>query len=197
MRGSPWVFGYGSLVSPREIERTIGRRIDTSLGHGPATLVGYRRSWNAGMRNLHDDPTDKHYELPDGTRPDRTISALGIEPDPDSNINGVVFQVTHAELRALDRRERRYRRIECSDQIVAEPAIAGQVFTFAPLESAMRLTAASQADGSDTISETYKLLVERGFQGLGTDAYVAYLASTDVPISPVMPLRIPRPDPTA
>ena len=192
--GNPWVFGYGSLVAAGEIERAISRPLDTASEYGTAALVGYRRTWNAGMRNLHDDPTDKHYELPDGTRPDRTISALGIEPDQTSRVNGVVFRVTRAELNALDRRERRYRRIECSLRIVAELPIAGQVFTYLPLASATRLTAAGRADGSDTISEDYKLLVERGFQSLGPDAYAEYVASTEVPISPVMPLRIKRPD---
>jgi hypothetical protein len=185
-----WIFGYGSLVAASDIERTIGRPVNTALEHGTANLLGYRRTWSAGMRNRHADPTDKHYELPDGTRPDRTISALGIEPDQDSNVNGVVFRVTRLELVALDRRERRYRRIECSHQIVADLPIPGQVFTYTPLESAMSLTAASQADGSDTVSESYKLLVEKGFESLGPEAHAAYLASTDVPTSPVMPLRV-------
>jgi len=189
-----WVFGYGSLVTAGEIERTIGRPINTASEYRTATLVGYRRKWNAGMRNRHNDPTDKHYELADGTRPDRTISALGIGPDQDSNVNGVVSRVSRVELKALDRRERRYRRIECSCRIVAELPIAGQVFTYTPLESAMSEPAAGRADGSDTVSEEYKLLVERGFQSLGPDAYAEYIASQDVPTSPVMPLRIKRPD---
>lgn len=192
-----WVFGYGSLVAAGEIERTIGRPIDTAFEYRTATLAGYRRKWNAGMRNHHNDPTDKYYELPDGTRPHRTISTLGIEPDQDSNVNGVVFRVSRVELRALDQRERRYRRIECSRQIVAELPIARQVFTYTPLASAMSLTTASRADGSDTVSEKYKVLVERGFQSLGPDAYAEYLASTDVPTSPVMPLRINRPNQAA
>jgi len=189
-----WVFGYGSLVTPSEIERTIGRPINPALEYGTATLLGYRRTWNAGMRNRHADPTDKYYELPDGARPNRTISALGIEPDQDSNVNGIVFRVTRSELEALDGRERRYRRIECSHEVVAELPTPGQVFTYTPLESAMSLTAASQADGSDTISESYKLLVEKGFESLGPEAHAAYVASTDSPTSPVMPLRVKYPD---
>lgn len=189
-----WVFGYGSLIAAGEFERTVGRPVDTALDYRTATLVGYRRTWNAGMRNRHNDPSDKYYELPDGTRPDRTISALGLKPDPNSNINGVVFRVTRVELKTLDRRERRYRRIDCSKQTVAELPAHSRVFTYTPLESAMSLTAASQADGSDTVSRDYKLLVERGFQSLGPRAYADYTASTDVPTSPVMPLRIKRPE---
>ena len=188
-----WVFAYGSLVTPSEIERTIGRPINATLEYCTANLLGYRRTWNAGMRNCHADPTDKHYELPDGTRPDRTISALGIVPDPDSSVNGVVFRVTRGELAALDGRERRYRRVQCSHQIVSDLPILGQVFTYTPLESAMSLSTASRGDGSDAISENYKLLVERGFESLSPEAFAAYVASTDVPTSPVMPLRVKRP----
>lgn len=189
-----WVFAYGSLVAAGQIERAIGRSIDKSLEYITATLPGYRRTWNAGMQNRHADPTDKYYVLPDGTRPNRTISALGIEPDLGTDINGVVFRATRIELAALDRRERRYRRIDCSRLVVVDLPRPGPVFTYTPLESAMRLTAASRANGSDTISKPYKRLVEDGFESLGAEAHAAYLDSTDVPTSPVMPLRIEFPD---
>lgn len=189
-----WVFAYGSLVTPGQIERSIGRPVDRPTECSTATLPRYRRTWNAGMRNCHTDPTDKYYVLPDGTRPNRTISALGIEPDRESSVNGVVYRVTRDELAALDRRERRYRRTDCSRQIVVDLPYPGEVFTYSPLESAMSLTAASQADGSDTISEAYKRLVEEGFESLGPEAHAAYVDSTDVPTSPVMSLRIQFPD---
>ena len=43
MRGDVWVFGYGSLVAPESVERTIGRPVGHTSDRVAAHLAGSRR----------------------------------------------------------------------------------------------------------------------------------------------------------
>ena len=80
-----WVFGYGSLVNPAT---------HSFSEHVPATLYGWRRQW----RHWVNGPT-------------RFATSLTAEPDPTTNIHGLLARVPEAEWDALDEREKGYDRI--------------------------------------------------------------------------------------
>ena len=80
-----WVFGYGSLVNPAT---------HSFAEHVPATLHGWRRQW----RHWVNGPT-------------RFATSLTAEPDPTTNIHGLLARVPEAEWDALDEREKGYDRI--------------------------------------------------------------------------------------
>ncbi len=100
-----FVFGYGSLAAEHV--------------RCPATrLRGWRRVWGVAMDNRVDVPGYKSYRLrSDGSRPDVLVAFIDIEPDPASVVTGVCMPVDEPELRALDRRERNYDRLEVTDAI--------------------------------------------------------------------------------
>ena len=188
-----WIFGYGSLVVPRDIERTLQREIDLDLEFAPAELRGYRRVWNAGMDNRHGDLTDKFYLLPDGLRPDYAIIFLGLAPSASSAVNGVVFRVSRAELASFDRRERRYERVECTDDVIAELPMPGRVHVYLPTTTAQEIAVAGRESGRAAIAESYRRMVEEGFLELGPEAHAQFLRSTSGAPDPVEPLSVVHP----
>jgi hypothetical protein len=82
-----YIFGYGSLIN------SYSRAVTGMSGDGiPVRVKGVKRSWVA---------VSKKYPM----------AAVGIEPDPDSYCNGVVFSIDEKELSKFDLRERGYRRV--------------------------------------------------------------------------------------
>jgi hypothetical protein len=171
-----WLFGYGSLVSPASVERTLGRPL---AGFAKATLHGFRRGWNATMANIHDDPTDKYFVDSDGHRFSGTASALGIYRSEPDQVNGAVFAVDASDLPGFDSRERRYDRIEITGSVDVEAAVTGSIITYLPMGSAVRLGAQSREAGTDFVSAGYVRLVEEAFVALGGEEIDRYRASTD------------------
>lgn len=188
-----WIFGYGSLVVPGDIERTLQREVDLDLEWAPAELKGHRRVWNAGMENLHGDHTDKFYLLPDGFRPDYTIIFLGLTPSASSTVNGVVFRVRRAELASFDRRERRYERVECTVDVIAERPMPGRVYMYSPTTAAQEVAVAGRESGRAAIPESYRRIVEDGFLELGPEAHAQFLRTTSSAPDPVEPLSVVHP----
>lgn len=188
-----WVFGYGSLVVPGDIERTLQRELDLDLEFAPAELRGYRRVWNAGMDNRHGDHTDKFYLLPDGFRPDYAIIFLGLVPSASSVVNGVVFRVSRAELASFDRRERRYERVECTADVIADLPTSGRVYMYSPTTTAQEVAVAGRESGRAAIPESYRRIVEDGFLELGPEAHAQFLRTTSGAPDPVEPLSVVHP----
>lgn len=85
-----FIFGYGSLVESQSRLMTLA----SALYASPVNVSGVRRGWFdqfVGGISL-------------------TTTFLGAVPDPDSNCNGVIFQVTQQGLDAFDQREIGYKR---------------------------------------------------------------------------------------
>ncbi|KAI9027680.1 hypothetical protein DFJ74DRAFT_599370, partial [Hyaloraphidium curvatum] len=83
------VFGFGSLVNPCSRLRTVP---SAHLGM-PALLSGWRRAWNYRCRD--------------------TYTAVGIVPDPNGIVSGVLIPLAaDSDLAALDEREKDYDRVE-------------------------------------------------------------------------------------
>jgi dephospho-CoA kinase len=127
-----WVFGYGSLVSPMSLARTLGRPVPTDRDWVLAVLRGYGRRWNYGSRSVRAD-----WEI-DGRPVERgLIVALGLVDAPGEWCNGAVAAVSDDELALLDRRERDYDRVDVTDRIDPAGTISGVPSPAPPRKSAV------------------------------------------------------------
>src|ERR1044071_2799614 len=84
-----FIFGYGSLVESQSRARTS----PSALYAFPAKVAGIKRGW---------------FDQVGGVSLSTTY--LGAVPDPDSECNGVIFQVSQQQLDAFDQRETGYDR---------------------------------------------------------------------------------------
>jgi hypothetical protein len=86
---SQFIFGYGSLVESQSRARTS----PSALYAFPANVAGIQRGWFDQVGGISLSTT-----------------YLGAVLDPNSNCNGVIFQVTQQQLDAFDQRETGYDR---------------------------------------------------------------------------------------
>jgi cation transport regulator ChaC len=98
-----YVFGYGSLMNPMSLARTLPRE---HTFH-PAVLPGYKRRMNLRYK--------EHV-------------FLNIVPREDSKVDGLLIPITHDELELLKRREEGY---DCVDiTALLEDTVDGIAYTF-------------------------------------------------------------------
>lgn len=187
-----WVFGYGSLVSPASLARTIGRLVDP--GDVAVTqLTGYGRRWNYGAAQVVGDWTADGNEVVGGV-----MVALGLEPSPGESCNGVAVRATEDDLRRLDRRERNYDRTDVTDLVrfdepvegvaVAQPG-AARVVTYVPRRSAIERYRSGRDEHRAAIRQDYWDLVDEAFAVLG-DRHVEQYRTTPAPDIPVVDMQL-------
>jgi hypothetical protein len=150
------VFGYGSLLSDREVE--------------PATLPGWRRTWGVAMDNAVDLPGYKHYEEDGGARRALMVAFLDIEEAPGREVNGFVLETD--DLAAFDRRERNYVRVEVE-------TTAGRAWTYTGSSDGRARLARGVAEGRCVIPRHYLMRVLAGFRALGPGELDRFEATTD------------------
>lgn len=167
-RGRLGLFGYGSLVAPESASMTLGRALS---GFEPARLRGWKRRFSQARDNL---TCEKTFELESGHRPEWVLG-LNVEPgeDPAGPVNGVVIELSEAELDRLDAREIRYDRVEVTELIEGE-RMPERIVTYTAKRSHFRPEAPADA----VILATYAEAVERAFGALGPGELEHYLAST-------------------
>ena len=168
------LFAYASLVSPASAGETLGRTID---GLVPARLEGFSRGWTLGRDNLRSEKT---FARADGSLP-RFCLGLNLErADAGSRPpNGVLLEVTKAELERLDVREIRYRRIDVTEAIVAD--CPDDTY-----ETVLAYTARSPhhhptAPRDAIVIGTYLRTVEAAFAALGPEQLDLFRATTVAP----------------
>lgn len=165
------LFAYGSLVSPASAATTLGHPVAAS---GVVRLPGRRRRWSTRRDNLGSEKTFARSS--DGTRPAHVLG-LNLEPcDDDAEApNGVVLEVSEADLERLDLREMRYVRfaigavpagVDC-DELYAYRA-REQHFASRPPEDAI-------------VIASYAGFVEAAFEALGEGERERYLETTGRP----------------
>jgi cation transport regulator ChaC len=98
-----YIFGYGSLMNPMSLARTLPRE-HTFL---PATLPGYKRRMNL---------------------PYEDYLYLNIVPHDESAVDGLLIPIAEHELELLRERERGYECVDITNEL-AEP-IEGTALTF-------------------------------------------------------------------
>ena len=130
------VFGYASLVDPRSAGATLGRPVRAA----PARLPGWRRRWSLYRDNLREEKT---FAIEPGGEVPPFVLGLNLEPAPDSNpaVNGVLIEVSEAELERLDLREIRYDRLDVTELIGTDARIRDDRHLRRQAESLLRRAA--------------------------------------------------------
>ncbi len=151
------VFGYGSLINPASIARTLGRSLSSDELF-VTRLQGFRRVWN-----LVDTVVDA------AGAPRRAVF-LNVEKDAATAVNGVCFHLSAEELAGFDARERNYDRIEVSDSI--RPRMAGTVYTYvAKADHRVR-------DRDVCVLGNYSAIIEEGLLHWGAEFAHSFHATT-------------------
>jgi dephospho-CoA kinase len=182
-----WVFGYGSLVSPPSIARTLGREVVPPGHRAIATLHGFGRRWNYGSLHLRAQWVHDGRSVASGI-----VVSLGLEQAEES-CNGVIVRVSEGELALLDWRERDYERTDVTARVSADgPDWTGQrrVFTYVPRPSAVTRYERARDDRCAAVRREYVELVRQAFGELGPDHLAEYERTTPVPDVPVLELEV-------
>jgi len=168
--GQSAMFGYGSLLSRRSMERTLGRRYD-----GPATpcaLDGWRRSWDVVM------PNTRLCAVEDGAEfvPEHIVY-LNVRPAAGPPVNGLLYVLDAAELAAFDRREWIYDRIAVTDRLRGVRLRGGDAYVYVARPEFV--LDPSWPRSRAALRRTYIDIVETGLGELGAEFRARYDASTD------------------
>jgi hypothetical protein len=166
------LFGYGSLVLHESASMTLGRPAGELR---PARLRDWRRRFSQRRDNL---TCEKTFECAGGWRPE-WILGLNVEEREDEAgpVNGVVIELTEAELDRLDIREIRYDRVDVTDSIEGG-GLPERIVTY----TAKEFHCAPRPPEDSIILATYAAAVERGFEALGPGELAHYLATTPYPV---------------
>jgi dephospho-CoA kinase len=177
-----WVFGYGSLVSPTAMSRTISRVAEPGTDFFEADLAGFGRRWNYGVMHI-----TAAWKLDDGTDVDEgVIVALGLEVSDGESVNGVIASVTDEELTQLDRRERNYDQVDVTHLITTEAPGVNKVVVYVPRSASIEAYQIARNEGRAGIRRTYWDLVDDAFGAFGPEQQERYRATTPAPDIPVV-----------
>jgi Gamma-glutamyl cyclotransferase, AIG2-like len=185
------LFGYGSLVLHESASMTLGRPAGELR---PVGLHDWRRRFSQRRDNL---TCEKTFECAGGWRPE-WILGLNVEEGEDEAgpVNGVVIEVTEAELDRLDLREIRYDRVDVTGSVAGED-LPERIVTY----RAKPFHFAPEPPEDSVILRTYAEAVETGFEVLGARELDHYLATTPYPVERVdaelVVDRIPEGNPRA
>jgi hypothetical protein len=169
------LFGYGSLVLPESASMTLGRPV---AEFQPARLHDWRRRFSQRRDNL---TCEKTFECDGGWRPEWVLG-LNVEEGEDETgrVNGVVIELSEAELDRLDIREIRYDRVEVTGSVVGD-GLPERIVTY----KAKEFHFAPEPPEDAVILRTYADAVEKGFEGLGPGELDHYRATTPYPVDRV------------
>jgi cation transport regulator ChaC len=165
------LFAYGSLVSIPSAERTLGRSVEHA---GVVRLAGWRRRWSQVRDNRAVEKT--FADASTGAVPSHCMG-LNIEreaagPGP----NGLLIEVSEAELERLDAREIRYRRVDLTDAVRTDDASIRfeRVVSF----TAKPENFAPSPPAGAAILAPYLRAVEAGFSAIGPEQLEVFRETT-------------------
>lgn len=177
-----WVFGYGSLVSPVSMARTIKRVAEPGVDFFEAELSGYGRRWNYGVEHIVATWT-----LDDGTAvDDGVIVALGLIAAGDEKVNGVIASLTDDELAFLDRRERNYDRVDVTGTTTTVASTTDPIYVYVPRSSSIERYETARDAGVAGVRRTYWDLVDAAFAEFSEEQRDRYRSSTPAPDVPIV-----------
>lgn len=165
------LFAYGSLVSRASAAATLGR---DDLEVAPATLAGRRRGFNLLRDNRHSEKT--FARRGDDWVPDHVLALDLIAGARGDEVNGVLLEVSGAELGRLDLREIRYRRIDVTAAVLAAgPGRFDRVYAYV---ARPEHHSPAPPPGAVVIA-AYERAVEAAFAELGSGELDRYRATTE------------------
>jgi cation transport regulator ChaC len=165
------LFAYGSLVSVPSAERTLGRSVEHA---GVVRLAGWRRRWSQVRDNRATEKT--FADASSGAVPSHCVG-LNIEPEASGpGPNGVLIEVSEAELERLDAREIRYRRVDLTDAVRSDDGSIRfeRVVSF----RARPENFAPSPPAGAVILAPYLRAVEAGFSAIGPDQLEVFRETT-------------------
>ena len=189
------VFGYASLVSAESAAQTLGRPVEFA---GVARLAGWARGWTLGREQA---TSEKTFARLDGTVP---AYSLGLNIDRDESAaapNGVLIELSDAELERLDLREIRYLREDVTDAITVTDGDADGLDTVYAYRARPERHHPTPPEDAIIIA-TYPATIEAAFEALGPDQLALYRETTapppvDVIEAELVQERIPPGNPRA
>ena len=113
-----YVFGYGSLMNARSIQKTVSREVPRDELE-PAALRDFIRKWDLiDWVRFEDDPSCN------------VVPAvfLDVAKLPGREVNGILLALSEEELAKMDGREKNYDRVNVTSLI--EPRMPADVFTY-------------------------------------------------------------------
>jgi len=168
------LFAYGSLVSVASAEWTLGRPVEHAA---VARLPAWRRRWSQVRDNRAIEKTFAHAES--GAVPPHCLG-LNLEPDASgAGPNGVLIELSPAELERLAAREVRYNRIDVTEAIGEDHAASAfsQVVAFTAKPENFAPTPPPDA----VILAPYVRAVEAAFGSIGADQLELFRETTGPP----------------
>jgi len=182
-----WVFGYGSLVAPSSVARTIDRIIDHPHERVVTHLHGYGRRWNYGSQLLRGNWSAGGITVSNGV-----VVSLGLEISTDESCNGVSILVDGAELAALGARESDYELTDITDRVTVDAdRFAGQVVTFVPRPGSVERYERARDEQRAAVRAEYVELVHAAFDELGREHRRLFdrTPDPDVPVADIELIR--------
>jgi len=181
MNSKKYIFGYGSLISKKSIIHTIGKDPGELF---QVELQGWIRDWSVVLDNT---TTIRRFELLPGHTVPRYVAALNIRKSKNdelaSNPNGVVFEVTDADLKKMDEREDHYARKDVTNDIVGISKDGIKIYAYVGKEE----FCAQEYDEREVIvPQSYLSLVETNFTKKELAKFRATTLSTHYPILPTV-----------
>ena len=140
VRPATWVFGYGSLVDPESLGRTLGRVGDAGcrLPRGRTARLGPPLELRRRSRHRHVAASRTASSIDDGV-----IVALGVVAAADEAVNGIVARVSRRRdsPRSIVR-ERDYDRVDVTDSVTCRFVTTAlepddRIVTYVPRPSAI------------------------------------------------------------
>lgn len=172
-----YIFGYGSLVDEKKLIEFLGRKNSNDDNFLKCKLLDYKRVWNVAEKNKLREQDGRQYIHPIRKDiPDVEIVFLNIEPEKNSYIHGILFEVTDEELAMIDKRERSYKRTDVSNLIYKH--VEGTVWTYEALESHKELFNTAVENNRAVIVKGYYDLVLQSYKNNGKDYIENYLNTT-------------------
>ena len=184
--GHVGMFGYGSLMSKKQIETgLLGESYDGP--YLPAHLKGYRRSWSFVLPTPIPGytPNGEYYKSAirvDGdTLVPKNLLFLNIRESPNTILNGVLYLVPLEDLPTYDSWELGYERFEVTDLIQDYQVKGGPVYAY-------KAHPDFYAEPTDEfthniIEQSYWEIILEAFAHWGKEFEAEYYQST-APVSP-------------
>src|SRR5258708_1949501 len=160
--GQEAMFGYGSLLLKRSMERTLG-----GLYSGPSvtcSVRGWRRTWDVFL------PNHGEYLGNDAVVPGNIIY-LNVRRDANTYVSGILYVVSTVALADFDAREWVYDRVDVTASLQGVEVRGGRSWMYVAKPEFV-VTAPQFPEYA--VRQTYIDIVNQGLEELGPEFRAAY-----------------------